>query len=131
MRPCFSCKCLVTEQGAMGINWSIGSSIETRERFSSRWAWQQWNRLPREVVESPSLEIFKTYLDTFCVTYCKEPTLVWGWTRRSSEVLSNPYISVIHFPFVIWLLLIWTSTQLLLAHKLISVQYFIASVALR
>ena len=26
---------------------------------------EHWNRLPKEAVDSPSLEIFKTYLDTY------------------------------------------------------------------
>ena len=31
-----------------------------------------WNRLPREVVGSPSLEMFKAHLNLSCATYCRE-----------------------------------------------------------
>jgi len=34
-----------------------------RKNFFTPRAMEHWNRLPREVVESPSLEIFKTHLD--------------------------------------------------------------------
>jgi len=52
----------VTGQGATGTNLSIGSSVMRKNFFPLR-VMEPWNRLPREVVESPSLEIFKTHLD--------------------------------------------------------------------
>ncbi|KFZ50933.1 hypothetical protein N321_00647, partial [Antrostomus carolinensis] len=39
--------------------------INIRKNFFTVRVMGHWHRLPREVVESPSLETFKTCLDTF------------------------------------------------------------------
>ena len=36
-----------------------------RRNFFTVWVTEHRNRLPRQVVESPSLEMFKTFLDTY------------------------------------------------------------------
>jgi len=45
------------------------------------WVTEPWNRLPRDVVESPSLETFTTAWTLFCETYSREPALTGGWIQ--------------------------------------------------
>ena len=70
--------------------------LNMRKNFFPLRVTEPWPRLPREAVESPSLEIFKTRLDKVLCS------LLWvtllqqeGWTRWPTEVPSNPYYSVI------------------------------------
>jgi len=56
--------------------------LNMRKNFFPLRVMEPWNRLPREVVESPSLEIFKTRLDKALCSLLWV-TLLWqeGWTR--------------------------------------------------
>jgi len=45
--------------------------LNPRKNFFPLRVTEHWNRLPREVVEYPSLEIFKTQLDKVCAACCR------------------------------------------------------------
>ena len=62
MRPGSWC-CVAIGQGVMAKNLDIGSSILTCGGMVR--VMEHGNWLPGEVVESPSMEIFKTYLDVY------------------------------------------------------------------
>jgi len=50
--------------------------------------WKHWNRLPREVVEPPSLEIFKTRLDAVLCS------LLWVTLLQQGAGLGDPQRSL-------------------------------------
>jgi len=53
-----------------------------RKNFLTLRVMEHWNRLPREVVESPSLEIFKIRLDKVLCSLLWVTLLLQGdWTR--------------------------------------------------
>jgi len=50
-------------QGVTALNWKRGDLDWGEGRKSLLWGWWRWPRLPREVVDAPSLETFQVRLD--------------------------------------------------------------------
>jgi len=57
---------------------------------------EPWNRLPREVVESPSLEIFKPHLDAVLCSLLWV-TLPWYWVGLGDPQRSLPTPAMLGF----------------------------------
>ena len=51
--------------------------LNVRQSFFTLRVTEHWNKLPRDVVESP-LEIFKIHLDAFVCNLLQEPALAVG-----------------------------------------------------
>ncbi len=56
--------------------------LNIRKHFFTVRVTEHWHRLPREVVESPSLEIFKSCLDKVLGNWLEAALLEWNLTPR-------------------------------------------------
>ena len=72
--------------------------MDMRRKFFPQRVVTQWNRLPKEVVDAPSLEAFKARLDVALgslVWWLATLHIAGGWNWMSIAVLFNPGHSMI------------------------------------
>ena len=72
--------------------------LEIRRKFFTVRVGRHWNRLPREVVDGPSLEAFKARLDGAVSNLVKREVslpIAGGWNYVILKVPSNPNHSTI------------------------------------
>jgi len=78
--------------------------LDMRRNFFTQRVMAHWNRLPKEVVEAPTLEAFKARLDEALgslVWWLATLHIVGGWKEMSVVVLCNPGHSVILNKFLL------------------------------
>jgi len=73
--------------------------LNIRKHFSIVRMTEHWHRLPKEAVESPTLEIFKSHLDMLLGSRLQEPLLEQGGWTRLPEVI--PKVSRLVFCFLV------------------------------
>ena len=70
--------------------------LNIKNNFFTLRVTEHWNRLPGEVVEYPSLEIFEMHLNAFLCNLCREPNFGDGLDDVQRSLLILSFFSTFH-----------------------------------